>query len=159
MNISAKKWLAVIPLTVVVIGAAYLYRQASTQASFLGLPTVPCVDPTKPVLQNYSLNISIFIQGKPYPLAPSIGHDPGNCLRDIHTNDGSGLVYIEANDMDQYTLGNFFETWRKTFNSGQLAEHAVTSGHSLQVFVNGTAVSTFESTPLVPGSTIGVVYR
>jgi len=99
--------LAVLPLIVAVVGAVYLYRQADTQASFLGLPTVPCLDPTKPVLQNYTLTVSISVEGRPYPLLPAIGHDPGNCLRAIHTEDGSGRIYVETNDTNRYTLGNF----------------------------------------------------
>ena len=153
------KWLSIIPLILAIGGAAYMYQQALVQPSFLGLPTVPCINPTLPVVQDYTLHISISISGRPYPLSPSIGHDPGNCLRVVHTNDSSGLVYVHTNDHVQYTLGNFFQAWRTVFGKGQFAGYRVTAGHSLQVLVNGSQVDTYSATPLEPNANIEVVYQ
>ncbi len=63
MKKPVNKWLSLIPLACVIAGAVYFYDQARTEAVFLGLPTIPCFDPTQPVVQSYSLRIGITVDG------------------------------------------------------------------------------------------------
>lgn len=159
MKVQKHHWFIVLPFVGVFVLAVVFSRNAQIQSSFLGLPTVPCFDITKTITQNYTLHVSISVNGKDYPLAATIGHDPGNCLRVVHTEDASGLVYVETNDHVTYTLQNFFQTWRKTFTTTQFDSYQVDTGHTLSVYLNGELQSDAVNTPLLPNSIIEVVYQ
>ncbi len=159
MRVQKHHWLIVLPLIGVFALAVIFFGNAQTQSSFLGLPTVPCFNTTEPTTQNYTLHISISVNGANYPLAGDIGHDPGNCLRVVHTEDASGLVYVQTNDHVTYTLQNFFQAWRKTFTATQFDSYETGNGHTLSVLLNGNPQGNIVNTPLLPDATIDVVYR
>lgn len=152
-----KKIFILILLSLFVGLSYYFYHQSLSQASYLGLPTVPCQDYTKPILQNFSLTITITVAGKPYPLDAGIGHDYGKCLHTIFVNNASGTVYIKSNDTNTYTLGQFFDVWRKTFTSTQIGTYQ--SNKPAEILVNGQKVTTFRDTPLLPNETIQINYN
>jgi hypothetical protein len=159
MKVQKHHWLIVLSFIGVFILAVVFFRNAQIQSGFLGLPTVPCFDVTKPTTQSYTLHISISVNGKDYPLAATIGHDPGNCLRVVHTEDASGLVYVETNDHVTYTLQNLFQVWRKTFTAAQFDSYQADNGHILSVYLNGKLQRDMVDTPLLPNSIIEVVYQ
>lgn len=153
------KKLLILPLLILLAGLSYVAYQASlVQNSYLGLPTAACIDDTKPIKESFTFNLKIKINGHNYPLDGSIGHDYGNCLRSIYTSDTSGTVFIRSNNTNIYTLGNFFQVWRKAFNQNQLFNHQVAFGHNLQVSVNGQNVKTFENTQITSGAQIVINY-
>ena len=135
------------------------YTNAVYQSDYVGLPTVPCQDDTLPIKQNYSLIIRMTINHKDYQLAPTIGHDFGKCTHDIYTNDTSGIVFVKANDISRYTLGQFFDVWRVTFNENQIFGYLTTQSRHIEVFVNDHKVDTYRNTPLVPNGKIQVIYQ
>ena len=153
------RWYTLIPLFVVIIVAFFLYRIGLSDSSYQGLPTVPCIDSTKPFVQNYSLHISIIISGKKLLIPENFGKDYGNCLHEIFTVDSSGLVYVKTNEKENFTLGNFFDVWHSTFNQDQLFGYRTGDKHTLTVFVNGKAVNTYRDTPLFEGTDIQIVYK
>ncbi len=154
-----KKLIIFLAFLAVIVLANWLYLKSQTSDQYLGIPAVPCQDYTKPVLQNFSLNIKISINGNPAPLAPSIGHDYGDCLRAIYTNDSSGTVYVKANTSQQYTLGDFFDVWRMIFNRTEVLNHNTSGGQHIEVTVDGQPVQTYENTVLKPNETINIVYQ
>ncbi len=139
--------------------SAWLYRQSLVQSDYLGLPTVSCIDSTLPVIQQYTFHLSINIGGQDYPLSPSISHDPADCLRDIYTNDSSGIVYVKTNDDSQFALSDFFNVWKKNFSGSQIFSNEAKNGHILEVLVNGRKVNTFGDTVILPGSNIEIIYK
>lgn len=147
----AKRFFPIVLFVAAGAVAFSFYRNAITQSGYYGLPAVSCVDPTEPILQDFSFNLQITMAGKNVPLDPAIGHDPGDCLRVIHTNDMSGKVFVQSNFAAKtYTLGEFFNVWHKTLVPG---------GKTVRVLVDGTPVATAENTPLVASTTIDVVYK
>ncbi len=40
-----------------------------------------------------------------------------NCNRPLHTHDDSGTIHVETDQPVNYTIGDFFLIWGKTFNS------------------------------------------
>lgn len=137
----------------------YLYHAALTQSTYEGLPTVPCLDYTKPVVQNFTVTVSIEINEKKYPLDSTIGHDAGNCLHNIFTNDTSGIVYVKANDAEKFTLGQFFDVWHKVFTPQQIFSFPVNVQHSMDVIVDGKRVEDYRNVILIPQQTIQIIYR
>ena len=42
----------------------------------------------------------------------------GSCFEPLHTHDASGIIHVEASDINsQYTLGDFFTIWKDTYGS------------------------------------------
>ena len=144
----------------VVLGLSlFLYQMAQSQSTYQGLPTVACLDYTKPVVENFSFTINIKINGQNYPLGENIGHDSGNCLHDIFTNDPSGRVFIHSNDKETFTLGQFFDVWRETFSQKQIFGYQAINGGQIQVFVDGKAIDTYRDTVLLPNEVINIIYK
>ncbi|MFN2529088.1 MAG: hypothetical protein ABR584_10280 [Candidatus Baltobacteraceae bacterium] len=62
------------------------------------------------------------------------GANGAGCLYWVHTHDGSGIIHVEAPEIQSYTLGNFFHVW-----GGSLSRNAVgTLTGPVTAFVNGT---------------------
>lgn len=146
-------------LIIVAAISAFLYNKAVTQSSYEGLPTIPCLDYTKPVVQDFSLTLKITINDNLYSINPNIGHDYGNCLHDIFVNDSSGKVYVKANSSDQFTLGQFFDVWHETFSQNQIFNYQTDLNHIIKVTVNGKTVDTYRDTPLKTNEVIEIIYR
>lgn len=143
-----------------IIGLSFFfYHAALTQSTYEGLPTVPCIDYTKPIVQNFSFTLSIQVDNKPYPLNPQIGHDYGNCLHDIFVDDSSGKVNVRANDNEQFTLGQFFDVWQKTFTPQQIFDLQTSSTHHIVVTVNGKTIDQYQNILLQPNQNIIVTYH
>ncbi len=154
------KQLALIAVVVFILAGSYiLYNQSIVQSSYNGLPTVPCIDTTLPIKQSYTFTLSITINGQPYALDKTIGHDYGKCLHDIYVNDASGLVYVKTNGDEKFTLGNFFDVWKVTYNKKQLSGYRTGNGKEIKVFVNGKEVETYEKTPITPNAKIEIKYQ
>lgn len=152
-------WLSFVPLLIIILLAFFFYRQSLTQAGYEGLPTVPCRDYTKPVIQSYSFHISISIMGKPYPIPKTYGHDYGQCLHDIFAKDSSGTIYIKTNEPENFDLGNFFDVWRANFSRNQIFGYQTANGHTLTVYMNGQKIQSFRETPLFPNTEIKIIYQ
>ncbi len=140
------------------ISSFFLYQRELKQATYVGLPTVPCIDETLPIVQQYTITIRIIIHGQLYPLSPAIGHDYGNCLHDIYTSSANGTVHIRANDNESFTLGQFFDVWHKAFTKDQIIAYQTGKSHHITVVVNNKTVATYRSTPLVKHDTITISY-
>jgi len=144
------KFLIIILIFIFILGSSLLlYNYSQIQSSYKGLPTVPCIDPTKPIVQNFSFFLKITINGIAIPLDSKIGHDYGNCLHDIFVNDPSGKVYVQANGNEIFTLGQFFDEWHKTFSQNKL----------LVVKVNGKPVNTYRETVFSPNEVMEVIFQ
>lgn len=142
------------------LAAAYLNQAAIRGSAYLGLPTVPCLDPAKPLIQSYDFNLLIKVKGNVLPLDGAIGHDFGNCLHDLHTDDANGIVHFDSNYNYQPNLGQFFDVWHKTLSDHQFVERTTDGGHSLEVTVNGYTVhQNLRDVVLVKGEDVEVIYR
>ena len=97
-------------------------------------------------------NLTITINGANFPFPPSPGTAENGCLQPIHTHDATGVLHIETDQNRDYTLGDWFLLWghwennptRAIFNSTQIFDHKVTSGHNLTMTVNGVTSANFD---------------
>lgn len=124
--------------------ALLIYNIFSQHSSGVEINRVPCIDPSKPLIQNYSFHLSIIIQGKIKPLNPSLGHDPAQCLREIYTNNSSGQVFVHSVSSKPYVLADFFSV-SKNFTEGY---------HPVSITIDGNPVVVFSSAPLTPNKNI-----
>lgn len=154
-----KIFVATFCLFLVLVASGILYQSAKTQSVYQGLPTVPCLDYTKPIVQKFSFTITLHILGKSYPIDKMIGHDAGNCLHDIFAKDTSGTIFVETNDTQRFTLGQFFDVWHRTFSKTQLFGYLTDKTHHIQIRVNNKIVNTYRTTVLSPDEAIDVIYQ
>jgi len=153
-----KKFIIFIPFFIIFFTAVWMNAHAQEQSVYQGLPSAPCMDPTKPIVQQYAVSIALYNGFKEERLSPTIGHDPGNCLRVLSTNDTSGRVFVRTNDTKQFTLNDFFEVWHKNFLFPSFKDQTFSSAPTIIVSVNGKRVKTQGDTPLKQGETISVSY-
>lgn len=86
-------------------------------------------------------HLAIFYNGKQMQVPQYVGFAPslaGGCLYWIHTHDASGIIHIEAPDINPpqggpYTLGMFFDLWGQPLTTANVAG---LSG-PVTAFVNG----------------------
>jgi hypothetical protein len=63
-------------------------------------------------------HIDIFVNGKRVPVPALIGINPGaGYLTELHTHDARGVIHIESQKKEDFTLGQFFAEWGVFLNS------------------------------------------
>jgi hypothetical protein len=98
-------------------------------------------------------NLTITINGANFPLTPAQGTFENGCSQPIHTHDATGVLHIETDQNRDYTLADWFLLWghwennptRAIFNSTQIFDHKVTTGHSLTMTVDGNSEPKLEN--------------
>jgi hypothetical protein len=64
----------------------------------------------------------------------------GSCFEPLHTHDASGIIHIEAGDVNtQYNLGDFFTIWADTYSS------AIINGAPHPIVFNNTDILGFKA--------------
>jgi hypothetical protein len=89
---------------------------------------IPC-ESTEEAVLHIHVHLSIFNHGKQIAIPKFAGMAPGangGCLYWLHTHDASGIIHIEASQVEApqgglYTLGNFFDIWGYTLAPDQIA--------------------------------------
>src|SRR5215831_4924651 len=92
----------------------------------------------------------------------------GSCFEPLHTHDSTGIIHIEsASISDSYTLGDFFKVWAATpgyssvnvpgfglrpvvFNSTDIFGFRPDQSHVLNLLVDGSNSTSYNSLPIVP---------
>jgi hypothetical protein len=90
-------------------------------------------------------HVALFVNGKQLQIPQGIGfgmaspENPQGCLYWIHTHDASGIIHIEAPQIEApaggpYTLGMLFDIWGQPLTDTQIAS----AKGPVTAFVNGT---------------------
>jgi len=148
-----------VPLIIILLVGAIFYYNALSGGTLYSLPSVPCINPQVKITRVYTVNIQIYINNVKYPIDANIGHDPGNCIRQIQTIDSSGKVIVTSYKNSMFTLGDFFNTWHKNFSNNRIFNYQVNNDKTLKVYQNGKLVNTFEKTPLLPNESLRIEYN
>jgi hypothetical protein len=81
----------------------------------LGLTTLPGHEG---LVRHDHAHIDIFVNGKRVPVPALIGINPGaGYLTELHTHDARGVIHIESQKKEDFTLGQFFAEWGVFLNS------------------------------------------
>ncbi len=102
-------------------------------------------------------HIAIIINGATQTIPADIGLN-AVCMHPIHTHDESGVIHIESPQARDFTLGDFFAVWGKTFNQNQVLDYKADGTHSITETVNGNPAQAFENTVLHDGDQIVITY-
>ena len=103
--------------------------------------------------------LKISINGKEQEIPANIGVVSSVCLRPVHTHDASGKLHTEWEAVRDFTLGEFFKVWGKTFNTYQIFDQKVDETHTLIVTVNGVPNEEYENLILRDGDQIAIKYE
>ncbi len=109
------------------------------------------------VRYHYHPQLKIVIDGEQQLLPGDIGRSPG-CMRPVHTHDASGKIHIET-EGQRATLGDFFQTWGKSFNNQQIFDNVVDDNDTLNLTVDGEPSSKYEKLVLYDGMEIVIEYK
>ncbi len=111
--------------------------------------------------QNIALHwhakLDIIIDGEPISIPGNIGVGT-SYMRPIHTHDSSGELHIEGPCQRDFTLGDFFDIWEKTFNEECILDSCVDENHTLTLYVNGVESNEFENLVLRDDQEIQLIY-
>jgi len=70
---------------------------------------------------------------------PQIGIIPEKCIYWLHTHDESGIIHIESPIKRDFTVGQFFELWKKKLENPQIFDNIFNekSSNMPQIYING----------------------
>jgi len=92
---------------------------------------------TEQVTMHIHSHLALFVNGKQLQVPQFVGIVPtgsnGACLYWVHTHDPSGIIHVEAPELHQYTLGNFFDIWGEDLRRNQIGPYQ----GSVTAFING----------------------
>ncbi len=102
-------------------------------------------------------DLEIIINGEEQLIPSNIGIFPG-IMRPIHTHDSSGEIHVEGPCVRNFTLGDFFDIWKKEFDSTRIFDKTTENG-TLKMTVNGQENSEFRNLILRDGDKIKIEYK
>jgi hypothetical protein len=132
-------------IVVAAIGAIVYGRTYASSSSQGGaVDGIPC-QVGEQVAVHYHAHVSIYVNGTPAVIPAGAGIDSSTqCFYWMHTHATDGVIHIEA-PKDQakrnFTLGNFFDIWKKPLSKTQVGEHSLQKGETMVVTVNGKPYS------------------
>ncbi|MEK6848266.1 MAG: hypothetical protein AABX65_01400 [Nanoarchaeota archaeon] len=102
--------------------------------------------------------LKIKINGKNIEIPASIGIT-NTGMNAIHMHTLDGVIHVEAPCVRDFTLGDFFEVWGKSFDSEHILEHTVNETSKLKMLVNGRENNEFERLVLKDKDEIEIIYE
>jgi len=104
-------------------------------------------------------DLEIKINNQGFPIPADIGIQTG-VMRPLHTHDSTGEIHIEGPYARDFTIGEFFQVWNKTFNSTCIFENCVgtESNNTLKMSVNGQENFQFENYTMRDGDEIVIEF-
>ncbi|MDP3975181.1 MAG: hypothetical protein Q8P88_02780 [Candidatus Jorgensenbacteria bacterium] len=145
-----KTWIWIVGI-VIVLGGLFAYPRLNGERGGSGIGSgVPCLVPNVPLVQHIHPVLVIMVDGVAETIPAGVGL--GGCERAIHTHDDAsqGVIHVESQDRREYTLGDFFSVWGKSF---------AREGHALTVTADGEAVENPETLDFKDGQDIRMEYR
>src|SRR5919199_1771201 len=126
-----------ISVSVAVASSKFL---SSSNASALTIDGIQCNAAEQLVFHNHA-HLDIYINGQPYTVPSQIGIIPGKCIYWLHTHDDSGIIHIESPLTRNFTLGQFFDIWKRKFSNTQIFDNISNGTNTMSVYVNGNKIN------------------
>ncbi|HYY50698.1 MAG TPA: hypothetical protein VE643_07485 [Nitrososphaeraceae archaeon] len=139
-----KKFVVIGLIAIAVIGIALAVASSkflsSSNASAKTIDGIQC-NAVEQLLFHNHVHLDIFIGGQPYTVPSQIGIIPGKCIYWLHTHDDSGVIHIESPVTRNFTLGQFFDIWKKRFSNVQIFDNSANATNVMAVYVNGNKIN------------------
>ena len=131
--------IAVVAIAIGIAVASSKFLSSST-ASAQTIDGIQCNAVEQLVFHNHA-HLDIFIDGQPYTVPSQVGIMPGKCIYWVHTHDDSGVIHIESPVTRNFTLGQFFDIWKKPFSNVQIFNNTANATNVMAVYVNGNKIN------------------
>jgi len=165
LRISRRTWAF---LGVVLVLGALIYAWTQSGGSQPGSTfdanapiTETCMQHERIVRHDHA-QLTIVILGSSYPIPANVGIVSADCMRLLHTHDGTGTIHIESpvpREVREFTLGEFFVVWGQPLSSTQILSYAADATHLVTMTVDGVSDTSFGSLILRSGQEIVIEYR
>jgi hypothetical protein len=149
----------VVAIALIVGVAVATIKMPSSANAAVPIDGIQCNNMEQSVFHIHA-HLDIFINGQNYTVPAQIGIT-STCLYWLHTHDETGIIHIESPIHQNYTLGQFFDIWKKNFSNTQIFNNTVSGENPLNVYVNGIKVpngTNFKDVGLHAHDVIAVVY-
>jgi len=111
------------------------------------------------------LYLAIRINGVPQEIPENIGVSL-TCMHPIHTHGSIGEIHVESPEQRDFTLGDFFAVWGKTFSKDQILDSFLVrlssnadATHEIIMTIDGAPNQDFERLILRDKQQIVIEYR
>lgn len=128
---------AAIGIGVAVASSKFLSSSSATAQTIDG---IQCNTAEQLVFHNHA-HLDIFINGQPYTIPSQVGIVPAKCIYWLHTHDDGGIIHIESPVTRNFTLGQFFDIWKKSFSNVQIFDNIANGTNTMSVYVNGNKIN------------------
>jgi|ERR671932_1668657 hypothetical protein len=139
-----KRFIVIGLIIVVAIGIGVALASSkflsSSSAAAQTIDGIQCNAAEQLVFHNHA-HLDIFINGQPYTIPSQVGIVPGKCIYWLHTHDDSGIIHIESPVTRNFTLGQFFDIWKKNFSNVQVFDNMANGTNTISVYVNGNKIN------------------
>ena len=139
-----KRFIVIGLIIVVAIGIGVAVASSkflsSSSVAALTIDGIQCNAAEQLVFHNHA-HLDIFINGQPYTIPSQVGIVPGKCIYWLHTHDDSGIIHIESPVTRNFTLGQFFDIWKKNFSNVQVFDNMANGTNTMSVYVNGNQIN------------------
>ena len=139
-----KRFIVIGLIIVVAIGIGVAVASSkflsSSSVAALTIDGIQCNAAEQLVFHNHA-HLDIFINGQPFTVPSQVGIVPGKCIYWLHTHDDSGIVHIESPVTRNFTLGQFFDIWKKEFSNVQIFDNVANATNPLSIYVNGNKIN------------------
>jgi hypothetical protein len=109
---------------------------SNSSAAAQTIDGIQCNAAEQLVFHNHA-HLDIYINGQPYTIPSQVGIVPGKCIYWLHTHDDTGIIHIESPVTRNFTLGQFFDIWKKKFSNVQIFDNIANATNTMSVYVNG----------------------
>ncbi len=82
-----------------------------------------------------------------------------SCMHPLHTHDTSGTIHVESPEQRDFTLGDFFAVWGKTFSKDQILDSVIDASHEIVMTVGGAPSDAYENLVFKDKQEIVIEYR
>jgi hypothetical protein len=149
----------VVAIALIVGVAVATIKMPSSANAAIPIDGIQCNNMEQSVFHIHA-HLAIFINGQNYTVPAQIGIT-STCFYWLHTHDETGIIHIESPIHKNYTLGQFFDIWKKNFSNTQIFNNTVSGANPLNVYVNGIKVpngTNFKDVVLHAHDVIAIVY-
>ena len=148
-------WRSDLPILPIVVGGLLLLsaivliviasmNSKSGSTSGTAIDSIQCQS-NEQLSVHYHAHLAIFVDGNQAVLPANVGVDNADsCLYWMHTHPADGVIHIEAPKSfatHKFTLGEFFDVWKKRLDSSHVGDTALSGSQKLVVFVDGKTVA------------------
>ncbi|MDE2021819.1 MAG: hypothetical protein KGI71_02770 [Patescibacteria group bacterium] len=86
-------------------------------------------------------HLDLVIDGSPVAVPANIGiNEAEGFISPIHTHDTSGIIHVESNTIQDFTLGQFFDIWGVRFERDSIGGYSTSATSTLRVYADGALV-------------------